>query len=454
MIPLAKDTREAVGQFGEKVENRSLLFRKMVLAKNWGHPGRFNDANRFNVLRACTSGNQLLMEDADSARRKANSQDSEPHVREEAAYRAKVAGALSGVNVANTLLAKRQAENALQLLSLIEHSYPNRSHTFVGRLGGRLLIDMAGGVQENAGMSLDRCFGLPLIGGTAVKGCTRNTALWEIRETSDPAERKRKLQLALLAFGFTASDVQKGDFLWAAQGDKALVAEAAASVSKGDVFKGILSFLPAYPAEPPVIVADALTPHPRAADAARGQGDPRPLFFPAVETGSSFAFAIIASWSPAGLDPSEVLNQAGAWLRQAITAQGIGAKTGAGYGWFEIDPLAEEKRRSQMEKLALETRLAKEKATAEAEAKTAEERRLATLSPEQLETEKISKLSQQEITEFAKVLAEKPEIEQRAFLALILGSAFKEDRKRWKKNKPEIWNPIQESATRLGILLP
>ena len=55
MIPLAKDTSAAIGPFAEKVENRSLLFEKMVLAKNWGHDERFNDANRFNVLRACTS---------------------------------------------------------------------------------------------------------------------------------------------------------------------------------------------------------------------------------------------------------------------------------------------------------------------------------------------------------------------------------------------------------------
>lgn len=40
MIPLAKDTREALGAFAEKVENRSLLFEKIVLAKNWGGAGQ------------------------------------------------------------------------------------------------------------------------------------------------------------------------------------------------------------------------------------------------------------------------------------------------------------------------------------------------------------------------------------------------------------------------------
>lgn len=451
MIPLPSDTREAVGQFAERVENRSLLFNKMVLAKNWGHPARFNDANRFNVLRACSSGGALLAEDADAARRKASSQNAQPHVREEASYRAKVAGALSGIQLANASHAKRQAENTLQFLTLLEKSYAGRSHTFVGSLGGRLLINMAGGVQENAGMSLDRCFGLPLIPGTAVKGVTRNAALWDIRNTVDPIERKHKLRLALLAFGFTAHDLQKGDFHWASHENPNLVSEAAGRLAEGDLFKGTLSFLPAYPAEPPTIVADVLTPHPRAADAARGQGDPRPLFFPAVEKGSSFAFAIIGSWVPEGIDLSEVLNQAGKWLREAITHQGMGAKTGAGYGWFEIDPKAEEARRTLMEKLACESAEKQQRASAEAGAKSAEIARLAALDPEHLEAENISKLSQQEITDFAKSLSSKSELQQRAFLNLILTPAFKEDRKRWKKNKPDIWNPIQETATRFGI---
>lgn len=45
MIPLARDTREAIGNFASKVENRSLLFQKMVLSKTWGHKVRLNDAN-------------------------------------------------------------------------------------------------------------------------------------------------------------------------------------------------------------------------------------------------------------------------------------------------------------------------------------------------------------------------------------------------------------------------
>ncbi|MCB1134370.1 MAG: type III-B CRISPR module RAMP protein Cmr6, partial [Verrucomicrobiae bacterium] len=267
-------------------------------------------------------------------------------------YKAQVAGALAGVRVDNPSLAKRQVENSLQMLGLLEKSYAGRSVTLVGQLGGRLLINMAGGVQENAGLALDRCFGLPFLPGSAVKGVTRHAALWDIRTETDPRTRATKLRLAMLAFGFIGQDIgPKGDFAWAAQGDRDAVLSARDSFTRAESFRGVLSFLPAYPTSEPRIVAEVLTPHPRADRAASGKDEPRPLFFPAVAAGSSFGFAILATWRPANVDFRELLDQAGEWLRSAITTTGIGAKTGAGYGWFVIDPAAEEARRREMAEL-------------------------------------------------------------------------------------------------------
>lgn len=391
MIPLAKDTRDAIGAFAEKVENRSLLFQKMVLAKSWGHDAeRFNEANRFNVLRACSSGDRLLAELRKEAAQKANKGGKNADAEE---YKAKVAGAMARVVVDNPELGQRQIENALQLLSLVERSYPGRSDTFVGELGGRLLINMAGGVQENAGMALDRCFGLPFIPGSAVKGITRNTALWDIHRTRGPAERKHKLRLALLAFGFIRDDISRprrgaGDFVWAADGDELLVREAAGPFAEQDSFKGMLSFLPAYPTQPPEILAEVLTPHPRANVAAQGRGDLRPIFFPAVKEGSTFGFAAIVTWFPEGAPAAEVLKQAGLWLRTALTEQGVGAKTGAGYGWFTISPQAEEKRRRAMAEIAAKSE--KERLQAEAEAAVA--KRIATAQPDPAIVERLQAL--------------------------------------------------------------
>ena len=163
---------------------------------------------------------------------------------------------------------------------------------------------------------------------------------------------------------------------------------------------------------------------------------------------------MIGSWTPDGMDITEVLTQAGIWLRSAITGQGIGAKTGAGYGWFVIDPQAEEERRKQMVQLERHASEVKQKAANEIKAKADETARLASLSPLQTETESLGKLGQQQFAEFAKALPEKTEIQQRAFFNILMTPDFKEDRKRWKRNKPDIWNPIQETAAKLGISLP
>lgn len=49
------------------------------------------------------------------------------------------------------------------------------------QLQSRLMVNMAGGVMENAGLCLDR-FGLPYLPGSAVKGCARRTALATLHE--------------------------------------------------------------------------------------------------------------------------------------------------------------------------------------------------------------------------------------------------------------------------------
>jgi CRISPR/Cas system CMR subunit Cmr6 (Cas7 group RAMP superfamily) len=50
------------------------------------------------------------------------------------------------------------------------------------------MVNMAGGVMENAGLCLDR-FGLPYIPGSAVKGCARRTALAALREWCETGQQ-------------------------------------------------------------------------------------------------------------------------------------------------------------------------------------------------------------------------------------------------------------------------
>lgn len=451
MIPLAKDTRESIGSFAEKVENRSLLFAKMVLSKTALHEvDRFDDAQRFNVLRATHEGDKVLQEEANFARNRGGNNAAAY------SYKAKVASALSSIRVDNSELGESRIRSNNRFLLDLEASYSGRAMTFVASLGGRLLINMAGGVMENSGLALDRITGLPFIPGTAVKGITRNFALWEIRNEADATRQIRLLRHTLAIFGFSPNDLTpKGDFLWAVKGDRQKF-EAALHGYSPDTYKGICSFIAAQPSscDKLRIVAEVLTPH--------FNNNLRPIFFPAVEAGTEFGFAIIGQREPhlADLTRSQLLEQAKQWLQQALIQNGIGAKTGAGYGWFQIDPQAEEKRRAQLEKeqqriegerIAAATKIAEERAAKSAADENAA--RLASLSPEDQAAEMIQSLNEQDFAAFAKSLSDKSEPEQRALFKVLLGPN-KETRKRWKKNKPEIWNSLSTVALSLKIDLP
>ena len=455
MIPLAKDTRESIGAFAERVENRSLLFHKMVISKTALHDvDRFDDAQRFNVLRATHEGDKVLQEEAASARSQANRGGRNA---EASAYKAKVASALATIRTDNSALANSRIRSNTRFLLDLERSFSGRAVTFIATLGGRLLINMAGGVMENSGLSLDRITGLPCIPGTAVKGITRNCALWEIRREQDPAKQTLLLRSALAIFGFSPNDFSRsGDFLWAANDNRQQL-DSAHQGFNADTYKGICSFVTAHPSSTDNlrIVAEVLTPH--------FNNRLLPIFFPAVEAGSEFGFAIIGQRTPhlPDLTLIRLLNQAKRWLQQALTDNGIGAKTGAGYGWFQIDPQAEERRRVQLEeeerRIEQDRKAVAEKAAGELatrEAESAEATRIDSLTPEDKAAEEIGKLGEQEFAGFAKQIGGKAEPEQRAFISVLLSSPFKDTRKRWKKGKPDIWNPITAVAATLKINLP
>jgi hypothetical protein len=59
--------------------------------------------------------------------------------------------------------------------------------------------------------------------------------------------------------------------------------------------------------------------------------DPVPNVFPAVAAGLVFAFAVL----PLRNSPTNLLTTARIWLATGLSTFGLGAKTNAGYGWFE-----------------------------------------------------------------------------------------------------------------------
>jgi CRISPR type III-B/RAMP module RAMP protein Cmr6 len=193
---------------------------------------------------------------------------------------------------------------------------------------------------ENAGICLDRCFGLPYLPGSAVKGITRSQALWEIREAKQD-DKFNLLKRAMLLFGFGGSDIARGGSIaWAAGRD---LATGLCKELGANELKGVGSFLPAYPTKPPLLVAEIVNPHyPAYYGGKRNQAlddeNPVPNYFPGIEKGSEFGFAVLLNRKPEafGIEAETLLSQARLWLESAIKEKGAGAKTAAGYGWFNI----------------------------------------------------------------------------------------------------------------------
>lgn len=244
---------------------------------------------------------------------------------------------------------------------------PAHADPLHARLMSRLMVDLAGGVMENANINLDR-YGLPRIPGSAVKGCARRMALqalhdWIAAGTERPAPDDACApccehfatpaeMLAAIArvFGWTPEDwstakkddLYKSDFAWACGGNADILQTAKSSNPPNDTFAGTIAFLEAAPHTDPDLELDVVTPHhteyhkgnPTYATAPDTE-DPIPVFFPAVKaqtTGNHFTFPIL----PLRRAASDDLAHAKRWLAHGLEIFGIGAKTHSGYGLFQV----------------------------------------------------------------------------------------------------------------------
>ena len=186
-----------------------------------------------------------------------------------------------------------------------DYSFIPGSSTFSMKLMGRMMVNQAEGLFENAGMKLHRFFGYPVIPGSTLKGVARHAAWWEWSETKDVNTAKEIAEL----FGFPTNEKKLDDVL------------------KGLGYtdsKGAVSFLDAIPVDGNwSIVVDMLNPH-HGCDTK----NPVPVTFPAIDKGAKFSFSVVAE--------DEVLrSKAVKWLKLALNEDGVGSKTAAGYGWFK-----------------------------------------------------------------------------------------------------------------------
>jgi CRISPR type III-B/RAMP module RAMP protein Cmr6 len=350
------------------------------------------------------------------------------------------------------------------------------------QLQSRLMVNMAGGVMENAGLCLDR-FGLPYIPGSAVKGCARRAATQALLE-AESWEAKADLLFELcLVFGWGDTDWKAGrkrkrangreveteplsDFWWAMASETGNRAED--DRRRGEIwqrvvvpvtnrlldqlrvqkrehpnepwrdlpnFAGSVSFLPAYPVDlgktgkvdglplevPPLgkLELDVVTCHHRdyyagKSPTATDTEEPVPVVFPAVAPGHVFAFA----FAPLRGAVATLVQHARSWLATGLSVFGLGAKTNAGYGWFDcsetvhtaVTELLHQK--AEREKKAAEEKAAKEKAEAEAKAKATEkaarDAALASLSGDERADKEIELLTDQQFDAKVRAFCKEP----------------------------------------------
>lgn len=204
------------------------------------------------------------------------------------------------------------------------------SSRFVVPLSSPLAINLTGGILENAGLSLHRNFGFPVIPGSALKGVARHAAWCEWDEETDSEKKKKIANDIADVFGFPTGDTDGLD----------------ASMQERPRSAGQVAFLPAVATNGKNLGVDIVNCHhanyyqdPDQIDATDDEA-PIPVFFPIVKTGTPFLFTLV-SIRGKDLDGS-FRKQAESWLLKALELYGIGAKTAAGYGCFNVALKAEE----------------------------------------------------------------------------------------------------------------
>jgi CRISPR type III-B/RAMP module RAMP protein Cmr6 len=318
------------------------------------------------------------------------------------------------------------------------------------QLQSRLMVNMAGGVMENAGLCLDR-FGLPYVPGSAVKGCARQMAIQNLLDANTVEIKADLLVQIALVFGWGEQDWSnskkdgrfKSDFAYAV-GDEAWPGVSSTAMKRlpnTNHFAGLVSFLPAHPVDasdaelplrPPALGAldlDVVTCH--HPDYYQGKGkkaaatddeEPNPVIFPAVAAGHIFAFGVL----PMRLCTDVLLKQAHHWLADGLSTFGLGAKTAAGYGWFDcseriqtaVAQVVARRKKIEAEQRQKEAEAAATKAREEADRKRKEEQKavMASLTPEQQEDYKLVQLSDDQLRSAMDNFAKRTGEEQKAIV--------------------------------------
>ena len=226
----------------------------------------------------------------------------------------------------------------------------------------RFVVGLGAAHVLETGITLHRLFGLPIIPGSALKGAARTWALLKLAEELgvpilSPKEAAAKSQTPLEKFEAVIlsqeSEREQAALLSQLLQDDAIPERALIrNLSLQELRKkwqpffevfgstdraGSVIFFDAIPLEVPKFQLDIMNPHypnyyrtPEKNPPADWES-PNPVFFLTV-TETPYRFAI-ASHSEQG---NRLLDLAEKWLKGALTELGIGAKTNADYGFWDV----------------------------------------------------------------------------------------------------------------------
>jgi len=173
---------------------------------------------------------------------------------------------------------------------------------FTLRAASRVIVGLGAESVLETSLRLHRIYGFPIIPGSALKGLARAYAeLVEDKDESDSTFAD--------IFGKSPPEAQAGKVV----------------------------FLDAIPANPANLTLELDVMNPHYAPYYQGAAppadyhNPMPVFFLTIGPGSEFLFAVASR-------EEKLAKQAQEWLTQALKEMGVGAKTAAGYGLWEVKP--------------------------------------------------------------------------------------------------------------------
>ncbi len=455
-IPMSGDVAEIVGDLAERVENRSHLLDKFIFHKSWpvaqdeqGIPVKWDDASRWSFTRIAEDSAFLLKGEARKKERAADGRNIEQDKADRLRREATLAQRLSSVRWNDAEIALLRAKHTRRFVTLFRQAKGDRAAVLIAQLEARLAINLSDSLIQNAGISLDRLFGLPYIPGSAIKGVCRHAALEELKAVQGNEQKQRLFETFQTVFGASETDYREKGALHEFR--------RYAGEKEQQTRRGAIDFLPAYPVNQAMIAVDLTNVHypdyyRTGKETMLAKEQPRPNPFPVVEPGARFAICLVAN----GMDEKPgILNVAVYWLKLALTIRGLGAKTASGYGWFSIPEnglldLDEEERRERenadKERMQAQERQAEaaKKAQAARElaertaAKKEEEKRRAVMTPAEIADETVAGWDSNKFTgrlrDFLKTKSGPSEEDKKAMVRAL------------RSTRADIWTAFKEKA--------